>query len=132
AEYEREIERAAAADARHPLPSLNIAELQQMSHEDLEALAIELEIPDAAAQRKADLIFRLLQAQAEARGNIFSGGFLEVSDDGNYGFLRGDRMLPGPHDIYVSNSQLRRFALRPGDYVTGQVRQPRDNEKFYG
>jgi len=70
--------------------------------------------------------------QAEAHGNIFSGGFLEISDDGNYGFLRGEALLPGPHDIYVSQSQLRRFALRPGDYVTGQVRAPRDNEKYYG
>jgi transcription termination factor Rho len=54
-----------------------------------------------------------------------------VSDDGNYGFLRGESMLPGPHDIYVSQSQLRRFALRPGDYITGQVRHPKDNEKFF-
>jgi transcription termination factor Rho len=117
---------------RPALPTLNIAELETMTPEALIEVAEQMSIEDAEAMRKPDLIFRLLQGQAEARGNIFSGGFLEVSDDGNYGFLRGERMLPGPHDIYVSQSQLRRFALRPGDYVTGQVRQPRDNEKYYG
>jgi len=112
--------------------ALNIAELEAKTHDELLAIAAELNVEGVAGLRKPDLIFRLLQAQAEARGNIFSGGFLEVSDDGNYGFLRGDGMLPGPHDIYVSQSQLRRFGLRPGDYVTGQVRHPRDNEKYYG
>ncbi len=111
---------------------LNIAELEQKSREQLAELAIEMGLEEAAVLRKTDLIFRLLQHQAEARGNVFSGGFLEVSDDGNYGFLRGESMLPGPHDIYVSQSQLRRFALRAGDYVTGQVRHPKDNEKYYG
>ena len=111
---------------------LNIAELEQKTREQLAELAIEMGLEEAAVLRKTDLIFRLLQHQAEARGNVFSGGFLEVSDDGNYGFLRGESMLPGPHDIYVSQSQLRRFALRAGDYVTGQVRHPKDNEKYYG
>jgi transcription termination factor Rho len=111
---------------------LNIAELEQKSREDLIALADELGIENADSLRKQDLIFRFLQVQAETRGNVFSGGFIEISDDGNYGFLRGESMLPGPHDIYVSQSQLRRFALRPGDYITGQVRHPKDNEKYYG
>jgi transcription termination factor Rho len=111
---------------------LNIAELEQKTREQLIEIGAQMGLEDAGVLRKSDLIFRLLQAQAEARGNVFSGGFLEVSDDGNYGFLRGESMLPGPHDIYVSQSQLRRFALRPGDYVTGQVRHPKDNEKYYG
>lgn len=137
----RERERAEKGDSqdrddsrdRDPAsPSLNIAELELKSRDDLLKLAKEYELEGVSGLRKSDLIFRLLQAQAEARGNIFSGGFLEVSDDGNYGFLRGESMLPGPHDIYVSQSQLRRFGLRPGDYVTGQVRHPRDNEKYYG
>lgn len=119
-------------ERNHNLPSLNITELESTSREDLLKVAKEFSLEGVSGLRKADLIFRLLQAQAEARGNIFTGGFLEVSDDGNYGFLRGESMLPGPHDIYVSQSQLRRFALRPGDYVTGQVRHPRDNEKYYG
>ncbi|OAI38623.1 transcription termination factor Rho [bacterium SCGC AG-212-C10] len=111
---------------------MNIAELEASPREDLINIATELGVEGAGTLRKPDLIFKLLQTQAEARGNIFSGGFIEISDDGNYGFLRGENMLPGPHDIYVSQSQLRRFALRPGDYVTGQVRHPKDNEKYYG
>ncbi len=120
---------------RHDRPqmaALNIAELNVSTREQLEEIATQMGVDGAGTLRKSDLIFRLLQAQAEARGNVFSGGFLEVSDDGNYGFLRGESMLPGPHDIYVSQSQLRRFALRPGDYVTGQVRHPKDNEKYWG
>ncbi len=120
---------------RHDRPqmaALNIAELNASTREQLEEIATQMGVDGAGTLRKSDLIFRLLQAQAEARGNVFSGGFLEVSDDGNYGFLRGESMLPGPHDIYVSQSQLRRFALRPGDYVTGQVRHPKDNEKYWG
>ena len=103
---------------------LNIAALEATPREALIAIAGEMGVEAAGTLRKSDLIFKLLQTQAETRGNIFSGGFLEVSDDGNYGFLRGESMLPGAHDIYVSQSQLRRFALRPGDYVTGQVRTP--------
>ncbi len=117
---------------RPQMAPLNIAELEQKSREQLAEIAIQMGLEEASVLRKTDLIFRLLQAQAEARGHVFSGGFLEVSDDGNYGFLRGEHMLPGPHDIYVSQSQLRKFALRPGDYVTGQVRHPKDNEKYYG
>ena len=136
-ECDRERERPAEPERvevieRPSLPSLNIAELEAMTREELIKVGREMGVDDAPTMRKQDLIFRLLQAQAEARGNIFSGGFLEVSDDGNYGFLRGETMLPGPHDIYVSQSQLRRFGLRPGDYVTGQVRHPKDNEKYYG
>ncbi len=117
---------------RKAMAPLNIAELEATPREGLIAIANEMGVEAAGTLRKPDLIFRLLQMQAEARGNVFSGGFLEVSDDGNYGFLRGESMLPGPHDIYVSQSQLRRFALRPGDYITGQVRHPKDNEKYYG
>jgi len=121
-------------EPRRPMAApLNIAELETTSREGLIAIAEELAVEGASTMRKSDLIFKLLQTQAEARGNIFSGGYLEISDDGNYGFLRiGENMLPGPHDVYVSQSQLRRFALRPGDYVTGQVRHPKDNEKYYG
>ena len=76
-------------------------------------------------------MFRILQDQAERNGNIFSGGVLTIVDDG-FGFLRGERLLPGANDVYVSQSQVRRFGLRGGDYVTGQVRQPKDSEKYYG
>jgi transcription termination factor Rho len=69
---------------------------------------------------------------AQERENaIFTGGILEIVDDG-YGFLRGESLLPGQNDVYVSQSQIRRFGLRTGDYVTGQVRPPKDSEKYYG
>jgi transcription termination factor Rho len=112
-------------------PTLNISELERRSREDLIDYASGLEIENAAALPKQELIFRILQDQAERQGNIFSGGVLSIVDDG-FGFLRGERLIPGPNDVYVSQSQIRRFGLRNGDYVTGQVRQPKDSEKYYG
>jgi transcription termination factor Rho len=81
--------------------------------------------------KKNDLIFRLLRAKAEAQGLIFGGGVLETVQDG-IGFLRSDHFLPGPEDVYVSSSQIRRFGLRTGDMVIGQVRPPKDTEKYFG
>jgi transcription termination factor Rho len=81
--------------------------------------------------RKQDLIYRLLQAQTEQQGNIFGGGILDIVDEG-YGFLRGPSYLPGPTDVYVSQTQIRRLGLRTGDSVTGQIRPPKDNEKYHG
>src|SRR6476469_8650063 len=69
--------------------------------------------------------------QAERDAALTTGGILEIVDDG-YGFLRGESLLPGSNDVYVSQSQIRRFGLRTGDYVTGQVRAPKDSEKYYG
>src|SRR3990172_917147 len=69
--------------------------------------------------------------QAERDAALTTGGILEIVDDG-YGFLRGESLLPGANDVYVSQSQIRRFGLRTGDYVTGQVRPPKDSEKYYG
>jgi transcription termination factor Rho len=110
---------------------VNIAELENKTREDLAELAQDLGIASANTLRKQELIFRLLQAQTEQQGNIFSGGFLDIVDEG-YGFLRGESFLPGLNDVYVSQSQVRRFGLRTGDYVTGQVRAPKDSEKYYG
>jgi len=110
---------------------VNIAELETKTREDLMELAKELGVSGFSSLRKQDLIYRLLQAQAEKEGNLFAGGVLEMVDDG-YGFLRGESLLPGMNDVYVSQSQIRRFALRTGDYVTGQVRPPKDSEKYYG
>jgi transcription termination factor Rho len=110
---------------------INVAELQAKTREELGDLAATLDIEGYSGMRKQDLIFRILQAQSEKQGNIFTGGTLEVVDDG-YGFLRNDSMRPSLNDVYVSQSQVRRFALRNGDYITGQVRPPRDNEKYYG
>ena len=112
-------------------PSLDIASLEAKSPEELLAVAAEHGIENAEGLQRQDLLYRILQDQAERQGTILSGGVLSVVDDG-FGFLRGDRLVPGPNDVYVSQSQIRRFALRNGDYVTGQVRQPKDSEKYYG
>lgn len=110
---------------------VNIAELETKTREDLLEIARGLGIPGISALRKQDLIFRLLQSHAEQQGNLFRAGYLEIVDDG-YGFLRQDSFLPGMNDVYVSQSQIRRFALRTGDLVTGQVRPPKNGEKYYG
>ncbi len=110
---------------------MNIAELERKTREELLDAARDMGISGYSTLKKQELIFRLLQAQTEKEGNIFTGGILEVVDDG-FGFLRGESMLPSPNDVYVSQSQVRRFALRTGDYVTGQVRPPKDSEKYYG
>ncbi|MSQ36027.1 MAG: hypothetical protein EXR63_02630, partial [Dehalococcoidia bacterium] len=111
--------------------NVNISELERRSREDLIAFAQSLQVENAPSLPKQELMFRILQHQAVRHGNIFSGGVLSVVDDG-FGFLRGERLIPGPNDVYVSQSQIRRFSLRNGDYVTGQVRQPKDSEKYYG
>ncbi|TAK35372.1 MAG: transcription termination factor Rho [Chloroflexota bacterium] len=110
---------------------MNIAELEAKTREDLFEIAKELGISGYSTLRKQDLVLRLLQAQTEQAGHLFRGGVLEIVDDG-FGFLRSDSMLPGLNDVYVSQSQIRRFALRTGDMVTGQVRPPKENEKYYG
>ena len=110
---------------------MNLSELEAKTRDELQELARELGVHGITTLRKQDLIFRLLQAQTEQQGNIFSGGILDIVDDG-YGFLRQERYLPGPSDVYVSQSQIRRFGLRTGDMVTGQVRPPKDSEKYHG
>ena len=111
--------------------NVNIVELESQTRDELLAQAKRLELPGADSLKKQDLIFRLLQVQSERQGNIFSGGVIDLVDDG-YGFLRGESLLPSNTDVYVSQSQVRRFGLRTGDYVTGQVRAPKDGEKYYG
>ncbi len=110
---------------------MNIAELEAQTRDDLLDQAKAMGVNGATGLKKQDLIFRLLQAQSEHEGNIFSGGVIEIVDDG-YGFLRGETLLPSSTDVYVSQSQVRRFGLRTGDYVTGQVRPPKEGEKYYG
>lgn len=110
---------------------MNLAELEAKTRDELQDMARELGVHGITTLRKQDLIFRLLQAQTEQQGNIFSGGLLDIVDDG-YGFLRQERYLPGPNDVYVSQSQIRRFGLRTGDMVSGQVRPPKDSEKYHG
>ncbi|MGB3304794.1 MAG: transcription termination factor Rho [Thermomicrobiales bacterium] len=109
---------------------LTVADLDTRPDEALHELARELGVSGYLRLRKSDLITRLLQAQTERDGHIFGDGVLEIIEDG-FGFLRGQRFLPGSDDIYVSQSQIRRFGLRTGDRVSGQVRPPKDNEKFF-
>ncbi|MDP2949875.1 MAG: transcription termination factor Rho [Chloroflexota bacterium] len=110
---------------------MNLAELEAKTREELMDVAKDLGITGHTGLRKQDLVFRILQARAEQQGNLLAGGILEITDEG-YGFLRGDGLRPGAGDVYVSQSQIRRFGLRTGDYVTGQVRPPKDSEKYYG
>jgi transcription termination factor Rho len=109
-----------------------IADLEAMTRDDLVSLAhtfgIEL---GQYVRRKQEIIYRILQAQAEREGQVFRAGVLEILDEGGYGFLRGDNYLASISDVYVSQSQVRRFGLRTGDYVTGTVRAPKDSEKYY-
>ncbi len=109
---------------------MNLAELETRTLEELKEIARELDMAGISGLKKQDLIFKLLQAQTEQQGNIFSAGILEIMEDG-FGFLRQERFLPGPDDIYVSQSQIRRFGLRTGDRVSGQVRPPKESEKYY-
>jgi len=117
----------AAADSR---PGLSLAELENRNLDDLHEMAKELDITGYSRLRKQDLAFRILQAQTEQQGNIFKRGVLDIMEDG-FGFLRLTGYLPGQTDIYVSQSQIRRFGLRTGDEVVGQVRPPKDGEKYF-
>ena len=111
---------------------MTIAELKEKSITELTRIARTLELPGASGMRKADLIFRILQAQAEKEGLIFAEGVLEILPEG-FGFLRSPdyNYLPGPDDIYVSPSQIRRFDLRTGDTTSGQVRPPKEGENYF-
>ncbi|GMV23916.1 MAG: transcription termination factor Rho [Acidimicrobiia bacterium] len=111
---------------------LKLATLKDMSIAELTKIAQELEIVHATGLRKQDLIFQILRGRAEKSGLLFSEGVLEMLPDG-YGFLRAPdyNYLPGPDDIYVSPSQIRRFDLQTGDTVSGQIRPPREGERYF-
>jgi transcription termination factor Rho len=112
------------------MSTVNIVEYEEMTLSELRDVARAKEITGYSRLKKQDLIVRLLRSQAEDRGLLFGGGVLEIVQDG-IGFLRSDHLLPGPDDVYVSQSQIRRFGLRTGDMVIGQVRHPKESEKFY-
>ncbi len=111
--------------------SMTIAQLEELTLDELRELARTMGVTGYTRLKKYDLIMRLLRANAEKQGYIFGGGILEIVSDG-IGFLRSDHLLPGPEDVYVSQSQIRRFSLRTGDLVVGQVRPPKETEKYYG
>ncbi|MGD9333042.1 MAG: transcription termination factor Rho [Desulfobacterales bacterium] len=111
---------------------MNISELKEMKISELTQMAKKFKVEGAAGMRKQELIFALLQAQIEKNGSIYGLGTLEILPDG-FGFLRSPsyNYLPGPDDIYVSPSQIRRFNLRTGDTVSGQIRQPKESERYF-
>jgi len=109
---------------------MNMAELESKTREELLAHTRELGITGVSGMKKEELIVRLFQMDAEVQGYAFRGGVLEIMDEG-YGFLRKDTLRLNPSDVYVSQSQIRRFALRTGDMVNGQVRPPKDSEKYH-
>jgi transcription termination factor Rho len=114
------------------LPTIELSALKEMSVAALTKIALELDLPGATSMRKQDLIFQILRARAERSGLLFSEGVLELLPDG-YGFLRAPtyNYLPGPDDVYVSPSQVRRFDLQTGDTVSGQIRSPKEGERYF-
>ena len=109
---------------------MNIDQLETKNKDELIEIAKEMGISNSTSLKKQDIIMRLLQAHTEQQGNIFCSGVLETTDDG-YGFLRQGSLLPSSSDIYLSQSQIRRFGLRSGDMVVGQGRPPKSGEKYY-
>src|SRR5437879_13549935 len=111
---------------------MNKSELKEHNNAELNKLARVLDSASTSGLRKQDLIFKILQAQSEKEGHIFAECVLEILPDG-YGFLRSPdyNYLPGPDDIYVSPSQIRKFDLKTGDTISGQVRPPHEGEKYF-
>ncbi|HEY7392261.1 MAG TPA: Rho termination factor N-terminal domain-containing protein, partial [Bryobacteraceae bacterium] len=121
-----------AQNVKNGTPTLDLVELKDMSIQNLNNVAKDMGIAGAAGLRKQELIFKILQTQAEKSGLIFSEGVLECLPDG-FGFLRAPEYnyLPGPDDVYVSPSQIRRFDLRTGDTISGQIRPPKEGERYF-
>ncbi len=115
-----------------PVQNLDIAKLKGMTILELTKIAKDLSVNGISGLKKQDLIFKILQGQAEREGNMFGEGVLEILTEG-FGFLRSPNYnyLPGPDDIYVSPSQIRRFDLRTGDTVSGQIRPPKEGERYF-
>src|SRR6058998_1525931 len=122
----------AESAAQSAAGGMNLSELEEKSIPDLSGIAREMIVQATGGLRKQELIFKILQAQAEKDGLTYAEGGLEVLPDG-FGFLRAPdyNYLPGPDDIYVSPSQIRRFDLRTGDTISGQVRPPKDTERYF-
>ncbi len=110
---------------------MEIADLEELTLNDLRDKAKELDLKNVTGLKKHDLMLRIIQAQTERTGLIFAEGTLDILNEG-YGFLRRVGYIPSHDDIYVSLSQIKRFGLRTGDYIAGQVRPPKENEKYFG
>ncbi|PDO10742.1 MAG: transcription termination factor Rho [Candidatus Reconcilbacillus cellulovorans] len=118
-------------DAVEQLVDRSLAELEAMRLTDLYNLAKEYQIPHYGQMKKKELMFAILKAQAERSGHFFMEGVLDILPEG-YGFLRPINYLPSSEDIYISQSQIRKFDLRPGDLVSGKCRPPKENERYFG
>ena len=125
-------EEAAADDGEDNGIRVDVSELKAKTMQELTEFAEEMDVENAAGMRKQDLLFAILKTQTEQKGKIFSEGVLEILQDG-FGFLRApdQNYLAGPDDIYVSPSQIRRFNLRTGDSVRGQIRSPKEGERYF-
>ena len=110
---------------------MNINELKSKNFNQLVQIGGDLDVADATGMRKDELVEQILQRQVERSGQVYAAGILDLVDDG-YGFLRRRGLMPGPDDIYVSSSQVRRFGLRAGDRVGGVTRSPKEGEKYWG
>ena len=131
-EQDSETEEASEGPGKHAGERMSLQELKEKSPAELVSLAESLDIENASSLRKQGMMFAILKALADEGAEISGGGTLEVLQDG-FGFLRApeSNYLPGPDDIYVSPSQIRRFGLRTGDTVVGEIRAPRDNERYF-
>jgi transcription termination factor Rho len=125
-----EYEEQAEAEAARERNDLDITDLREMSLTELRSVGRDLEV-DMGADRRDDLVDRILQRQTERAGHAYATGILDIVDEG-FGFMRRHGLLPSPEDVYVSSSQVRRFGLRIGDRVAGAVRAPREGEKYWG
>src|SRR5436190_5794585 len=126
-----EYDEAAELEAARERNDLEVSDLREMSVNELRQVGRELELETGTQERKEDLVDRILQRQTERAGLDYASGILDIVDEG-FGFLRRHGLLPGPDDVYVSSSQVRRFGLRIGDRVSGAVRAPREGEKYWG
>jgi len=112
------------------LNALDLSELEEKTVQELQDMGRELGLSGVTSLKKQELVFKILQTQTEQSGLIFREGILEILPDG-FGFLRSENLQPNPEDVYVSQSQIKRFGLKTGDMVSGQVRPPKDNERYF-
>ncbi|MBU0976487.1 MAG: transcription termination factor Rho [Patescibacteria group bacterium] len=109
---------------------VTIADLETKTLADLRKFAKDLGLTEYTELKKDELILKILEESTKKGGNIFAEGVLEIKNDGSHGVLRSLKMMPGENDVYVSSSQIKRFNLRPGDFIAGQARPPKDGEKY--
>ncbi|HEX9044009.1 MAG TPA: transcription termination factor Rho [Candidatus Limnocylindrales bacterium] len=126
-----EYDEIAEVEAARERNDLDVSDLREMSVTELRAIGRDLDLDTAPADRKDDLVDRILQRQTERAGHAYATGILDVVDEG-FGFMRRHGLLPSADDVYVSSSQVRRFGLRIGDRISGAVRAPREGEKYWG